>query len=126
MSQKEVLTQQRLKLKGYCMKCKESKSQKEVLTQQRLKPLSVSSDGFVHAESERSSNTTKIETVVPVKIDHACGMSERSSNTTKIETQGSNGCNNAGIGQKEVLTQQRLKQLAIQLIDTPYSVRKKF
>ena len=58
--------------------------QKEVLTQQRLKPI-IASEVTAHGRSERSSNTTKIETVNENEI-------------TEI-----NSC------QKEVLTQQRLK-----------------
>ena len=37
-------------------------------------------------ESERSSNTTKIETAYTVMPHRVDALSERSSNTTKIET----------------------------------------
>ena len=37
-------------------------------------------------QSERSSNTTKIETLVILSYLHGFTKSERSSNTTKIET----------------------------------------
>ena len=59
-------------------------SQKEVLTQQRLKP-----------ETRQTSCTGY--------------RSERSSNTTKIETTGATPTKDKKTGQKEVLTQQRLK-----------------
>ena len=71
-SQKEVLTQQRLKHRYevmgltfmYRWNC-----QKEVLTQQRLKLLMLLNTGVRLSEeqSERSSNTTKIETNSTVK-----------------------------------------------------------
>ena len=76
-SQKEVLTQQRLKLKNayvqgfavYSVKVR----QKEVLTQQRLKlycdPNFVYSNAHGGCQSERSSNTTKIETQVHGSAD---------------------------------------------------------
>ena len=37
-------------------------------------------------KSERSSNTTKIETALPLIFPNIGNSSERSSNTTKIET----------------------------------------
>ena len=64
-SQKEVLTQQRLKQVRSTAGKETVTSQKEVLTQQRLKPLLASVEAFPKS-SERSSNTTKIET----KITH--------------------------------------------------------
>ena len=59
--------------------------QKEVLTQQRLKPIYFQAVKTGN-ESERSSNTTKIETYVPFASSFVSIESERSSNTTKIET----------------------------------------
>ena len=60
-SQKEVLTQQRLKPWAGDIAMHSKISQKEVLTQQRLKPqISLLIAG--QQMSERSSNTTKIET----------------------------------------------------------------
>ena len=61
ISQKEVLTQQRLKLQFPSVFYICSKSQKEVLTQQRLKLIAIFAS-VISLESERSSNTTKIET----------------------------------------------------------------
>ena len=43
----------------------------------------------------------------------APGASERSSNTTKIETQNRSDCPKVLVSQKEVLTQQRLKLISI-------------
>ena len=60
--QKEVLTQQRLKQHEQYCNIFRTVRQKEVLTQQRLKPLSRLLVG-PQDQSERSSNTTKIETI---------------------------------------------------------------
>ena len=85
-SQKEVLTQQRLK-RFRCYLCVGLwHSQKEVLTQQRLKPESHDEYHTKVIKSERSSNTTKIETFVQL-------------HQTLVD-----------MCQKEVLTQQRLKR----------------
>ena len=59
--------------------------------------------------SERSSNTTKIETSGYVLNPAYKNESERSSNTTKIETQHYRPSIKRLNCQKEVLTQQRLK-----------------
>ena len=83
-------------------------SQKEVLTQQRLKLHIHRGSYFLH-KSERSSNTTKIETGRAVEGERVVYQSERSSNTTKIETKEHSDLMPDEIGQKEVLTQQRLK-----------------
>ena len=61
------------------------------------------------ATSERSSNTTKIETLRQSHFYVHTDMSERSSNTTKIETNVREMQQDQGQSQKEVLTQQRLK-----------------
>ena len=59
--------------------------------------------------SERSSNTTKIETPIFYFGRKELATSERSSNTTKIETDFPSLEPAITISQKEVLTQQRLK-----------------
>ena len=88
--------------------------------------------------SERSSNTTKIETLwlrcllsacccqkevltqQRLKLSLVvcllcCVVSERSSNTTKIETRAPTFHKDIKKGQKEVLTQQRLKRVVLPL-----------
>ena len=65
--------------------------------------------GQAPKRSERSSNTTKIETHCKDKKPMATPQSERSSNTTKIETRTCAVCRLPKPSQKEVLTQQRLK-----------------
>ena len=108
--------------------------------------------GFPSAghQSERSSNTTKIETNgLAYVIGDARGQkevltqqrlkrsgllcfiplyvrSERSSNTTKIETSHMEWKPNGLYSQKEVLTQQRLKLKAVSKIGGGLGVRKKF
>ena len=51
----------------------------------KIETIEMDSVRFENKMSERDSNTTKIETKpgVPVPV---CNMSERDSNTTKIET----------------------------------------
>ena len=60
--------------------------QKEVLTQQRLKHATHGIEATLYEMSERSSNTTKIETGQTKQLITKILKSERSSNTTKIET----------------------------------------
>ena len=61
--------------------------QKEVLTQQRLKLGCLACLEWNLYVSERSSNTTKIETAKSGCVGMIRMKSERSSNTTKIETE---------------------------------------
>ena len=90
-------------------------SQKEVLTQQRLK-LVTPHLLQMHILSERSSNTTKIETQVHRRPMFRAIPSERSSNTTKIETKNRRSVLKERERQKEVLTQQRLKLVTPHLL----------
>ena len=85
VSQKEVLTQQRLKQLHTSRHGPDGSGQKEVLTQQRLKQTMLTSCNYFDL-SERSSNTTKIETRQRARRIRPDNRSERSSNTTKIET----------------------------------------
>ena len=76
--------------------------------------------------SERSSNTTKIETLDRPLVLYILFLSERSSNTTKIETIMVLKLIIRQLGQKEVLTQQRLKLSDVRRIAGRSTVRKKF
>ena len=149
LSQKEVLTQQRLKLIAERSHSCHPVRQKEVLTQQRLKHASPASTATWVFMSERSSNTTKIETPYTSRIlsflksqkevltqqrlkphslivSYSLSASERSSNTTKIETIYNLYKTQYDRRQKEVLTQQRLKPDDSAMIIRLVKVRKKF
>ena len=76
--------------------------------------------------SERSSNTTKIETMILREEQRSSLGSERSSNTTKIETPVQSVLRLRWLRQKEVLTQQRLKLILILTEMKNQVVRKKF
>ena len=125
-SQKEVLTQQRLKPPIIWYLSSSQESQKEVLTQQRLKPKAPTANKKNAIRSERSSNTTKIETCSEGQCLHRISWSERSSNTTKIETLYTIIFYVNKKSQKEVLTQQRLKLVEVCKRLMQRKVRKKF
>ena len=100
-------------------------SQKEVLTQQRLKRRMFMA-WLAPTESERSSNTTKIETNPQPNINpsHQRQKEVLTQQRLKPINRSSNPC--ASFGQKEVLTQQRLKQKKMCLKQKIHKVRKKF
>ena len=79
----------------------------------KIETMDLGQEAHDVGESERSSNTTKIETPIPDCNTFINDLSERSSNTTKIETSKCLDRSPYSRSQKEVLTQQRLKLLGV-------------